>query len=372
MKDIIGKIDQNFIVAAFIPSLAFATFFLFIFGPIIPQQIESHLRNTLAPLDQPVLLLLMVTMVLGFSLYSLNIYIYKVIEGYFILNRFPLLQRYQQRKVLKQYCQIKRLEHLIDHFTNVEAQRADEYQIQVLKQRLYQLSARYQLHYPLAPQLIMPTRFGNVMRAMESYPRERYQMDAVILWPRLLHVIPDKYYQKLNQSNNSLAFLINCSILSFGLAFASGLAAGYQALLLNLAQNGRPELLYFIMIDTSTSGLLKYTQNTYIYLVIVVIMMVLFALFYRAAIPIAIQYGNLVRSAFDLFRWHLIKALHLKWPTDYDEETTQWDNLSMFFGHGPLNDYMIPFDYSHSKGETSEGETGDITQPVEAEDEDDE
>jgi hypothetical protein len=180
---------------------------------------------------------------------------------------------------------------------------------------------------------------------MEVYPRERYKMDSVLLWPRLIHVMPKSYYTKLDQSNNSLAFLINCSILSLGLAIASGLAAGYQYLLLRLAQIGKTKLVYFISINTESSEMVKYEQNIYLYFIGVAIMMGLFALFYRASVPIAIQYGNLVRGAFDLFRWHLMEAMHLETPGKYNDERTMWDNLSMFIGHGPLNDEMIPFQY---------------------------
>lgn len=348
MDNIIGKIDRDFLVAAFVPSFAFVTLFLFVFGPIIPLKILKQLQNTIAPLDQPALLLLVPTVVISFSLYSLNTYIYKILEGYFVLERIPAFIDFQRRKVFKDYVEIKVLEKIVNKLTESEG---ESQQIEALKQQLYQRSAVYQLNYPLVQELIMPTRFGNALRAMEVYPLERYHMDAVLLWPRLIHVMPENYYAKLDQSNNSLAFLVNCSILSLGLAIASGFASGYQYLLLQLAQIGQTELLYFIPINASRDSIIKYEQNSYLYLIGIAIMTTLFVLFYRAAIPIATEYSNLVRSAFDLFRWDLFEALHLEYPEDYDDETRIWDNLSIFIGHGWLNDEMIPFQYGDNGNE---------------------
>jgi hypothetical protein len=355
MESVVGKMGQNFLVAAFIPSLAFTTIILFVFDPIIPPTVITRLQNTIAPLDHPALVLLIITVVIAFTLYSLNTAIYKTMEGYLILNRIPAITRFQRRKVLKPYIQIKLLEKLIEK--NIQ-EGGDNEQASDLSQRLFQISAQYQLNYPLDPKSIMPTRFGNVLRAMEAYPRNRYEMDAVLLWPRLIHVIPPAYYAKLDQSNNGLAFLINCAILSLALALMSGFAALYQMLMLRLANANITEPLYFVRVDVSSDGLTKYQQNIYFYLAGIVMAMALFALFYRAAIPVAVQYSNLVRSAFDLFRWPLMNSMHIKTPNDYDEEAANWENLSMFIGHGLVGtDYeaAIPFHYG-LPGETQENE----------------
>ncbi len=360
MESFVGKLGRNFLVAAFVPSLAFATISLFVFGPIIPLKILDQIQNTIAPLDHPALVLLMITVVIAFSLYSLNTVIYKTMEGYFLLGRIPAITRFQQRKALKPYVQIRALESLIDKLIEDGIYNEQFYQ---LKQQLYQISARHQLNFPLDPKSVMPTRFGNVLRAMEVYPRERYNMDAVLLWPRLIHVMPATYYAKLDQSNNGLAFLINCAILSLILSVTSGTAVLYQALMLRLANEDVKNLVYFVPVDLSDDGMIKYQQNIYFYLAGVVIAMALFVFFYRAAIPVAVQYGNLVRSAFDLFRWQLVNGLHLKAPMDYDEETTVWDNLSMFIGHGTLGKnyrYTIPFHYGQAEEELEQsGENGE-------------
>ena len=79
MDSVVGKFDRNFLVAAFVPSLAFVSIALFVFTPIIPPEILEQLQLTLAPLDQPALLLLLLTIVVSFSLYSLNTNMFQII-----------------------------------------------------------------------------------------------------------------------------------------------------------------------------------------------------------------------------------------------------------------------------------------------------
>jgi hypothetical protein len=342
MDVVLGKMGRNFLVAAFVPSLAFASLSLFIFGPIIPDAIITQLVNTIAPLDYPILLLLMITIVIGFTLYSLNTAIYKVMEGYFLFERFPSISNYQKKKIRRVYAKIIVLERLHEKLFE---QEAHPQLIEKVQAQIYQLSANYQRNFPLDYNFTMPTRFGNAFRALEAYPRQRYKMDAVLLWPRLIHVIPNEYYVKLDESNNRLMFLVNCAVLSLGMAILSTFAVIYQLLMLRLAGMGKTYLLYFIPVIPEDA--IKYEQNAYIYLFNIAIMMLLFAIFYRAAIPIVVQYGDLVKSAFDLFRFPLINALRLKQPKDYDEETDGWENISLFIGHGLLNEniYLLPFDY---------------------------
>jgi hypothetical protein len=62
-----------------------------------------------------------------------------------------------------------------------------------------------QLHgYPAEETRTMPTRLGNVLRASETYPAERYGLDAVIAWPRLWLLLPDGTQQEIAASRRAL------------------------------------------------------------------------------------------------------------------------------------------------------------------------
>jgi uncharacterized membrane protein len=164
----------------------------------------------------------------------------------------------------------------------------------------------------------------------------------VRIWPRLIHIMPQEYYEKIEQSNNGLAFLINCSILTLFLGVLSLLAAGYQWLVRHYALSGKTELLYFIPVDAKLTEI--YHQRILIYLGFFVIMSLASRLFYRASFPIAIQYGNMIRSAFDLFRFDLLRQLNLALPKDSGMEHDTWKKVSEFIAVG---EYWGPFDFEY-------------------------
>jgi len=51
-------------------------------------------------------------------------------------------------------------------------------------------------------------------------------------------------------------------------------------------------------------------------------------LFYETAIQSAVEYGVLIRTAFDLYRYQLLKALDLPVPTSPTRERALWPKLT--------------------------------------------
>jgi hypothetical protein len=327
MQNYIEKMGGNFLVAALIPSLAFVTTAMVIFGPIIPPDVIKRLKDTFYPLEQPGLLLLLFTVILGFSMSSLNTFIYKVFEGYYLLERFPHSRRREQEKARQLRRQLRRIEGKI---TRLKNQGKNERRLVALEEQRYYVSSVYQSTFPPSKQAILPTRFGNILRAAENYPAIRYGIDAVPMWSRLIHVIPDKYYERVDRSNNQVAFLINCSLLSLILSLLNLLASSYQFLTFRYVyvhQPLSPPLLYFIPVDLPLE---VYQQRAVLYLVGSGFSLLWFWIFYKAALPVAEQYGNMIRSAFDLFRFELLNQLNLSLPADSDEETDTWRMVSEF------------------------------------------
>jgi hypothetical protein len=69
--------------------------------------------------------------------------------------------------------------------------------------RLAVLEVHYR-HFPSTRTRFMPTRVGNIMRAAETRPDDKYGLDTVIVWPRLWLVMPDSTRQELLLSRQSL------------------------------------------------------------------------------------------------------------------------------------------------------------------------
>jgi hypothetical protein len=70
--------------------------------------------------------------------------------------------------------------------------------------------------YPTQEHDILPTRLGNILRAAERRPRDRYGLDAIICWPRLWLLPPEPAKQELQAARaelNNSARLVLWSLL---------------------------------------------------------------------------------------------------------------------------------------------------------------
>ena len=168
-------------------------------------------------------------------------------------------------------------------------------------------SYRFQLKhaYPDKRSLILPTRLGNVIRSFEYYSHREYGIDSNEMWPRLAGVIPQEYAVSIDDTKNTFDFMLNSSLLSLLLSFCV-LIAG---------------LVYpapFVSAATALWWLLK-----------IVALVVLSYFFYRLSINRAHAWGLLIKAAFDLFRWDLLKKLgYAQLPTDRKHERALWTDIS--------------------------------------------
>lgn len=166
---------------------------------------------------------------------------------------------------------------------------------------------RFQLKhtYPDKRALILPTRLGNVIRSFEYYSDREYGIDSNQIWPRLTAVIPEEYAVSIDDAKTTFDFMINCSLLAILLSFCI-LIAG---------------LVYpapFVSLVMAIWWLLK-----------VVSLVVLSYFFYRLSINRAHAWGLMVKSAFDVFRWDLLKKLgYSQLPKQRSEERKLWNEIS--------------------------------------------
>ena len=182
-------------------------------------------------------------------------------------------------------------------------------QWQPINQELRSEFSAYRLQlkqaYPDKRALILPTRLGNVIRSFEYYSDREYGIDSNQIWPRLAAVIPEDYAISIDDTKTTFDFMMNCSLLSMVLSFCV-LIAG---------------LVYpapFVSFAIAIWWLLK-----------IVSLVALSYFFYRLSINRAHAWGLLVKSAFDLFRWDLLKKLgYAQTPKQRKDERALWNEIS--------------------------------------------
>jgi hypothetical protein len=203
----------------------------------------------------------------------------------------------------------------------------DEQSLEALRTAYDTLVATYDQIYPPPHAGIMPTKFGNILKASEAYSGTRYGIDAVEFWPRLLHVIPSSYKQTIDEARNELSFLVNMSALSV-----------VFYLLCILAILGSAP-------SPSSANWSKVFENSLRYMLSGGFGLFLNWFFNRAAIFSVADYGMVLRSSYDLFRLDLLEHFRLRSPKDSVEEFQMWKNLRELFVLGQESIEFRPLKY---------------------------
>jgi hypothetical protein len=168
---------------------------------------------------------------------------------------------------------------------------------------------------------VLPTKLGNVIRSFENYPQRQYKMAGITLYPRLVAIVDKDYLAQIDNAKSSFDFTINCSVLSAVLAL-SILVAG---------------LVYPIPFSATEPGIF--------WLIKIAFFFFLSWGFYLSSIGRASEWGDLVKGAFDLYRWKLLAQLGFRRrPETMEAERDLWEAISaqMIFGDRPK---MRPLEY---------------------------
>lgn len=338
------KLGSNFLVSSMIPSLALVVASILVFDPIIHVSALFEQQSSIYQLVGFGLLLFIFTVIIGFTLTALNTYILKFYEGYVFFRHIPFMHRRMigahvrkahqmiiKRKTLKR--RIRNLQHPIDETSRTKRQ------LTKLKQQYYAVTAEYDHSYPQDLGGILPTQFGNILKASETYPGTRYGMDGVEFWPRLIQVIPAEQRSSIDNTRNELSFLVNMSVLSIVFYFLCVLA-----IFVSLAASPNPlsgPTVYF-----------EIAGKSFRYIGAAFLAVACSAFFYKASIFSVGSFGLMIRSAYDLFRIDLLKRLRLKIPANSWEEFFTWQNINEFVLLGRHSLKYKKLEYHHPKEES--------------------
>ena len=306
MQSLFEKLASNLVFAALIPSAFFVIILEIILTTILPPAFPNTLKSIFG---QKETLTVVLTILISFTLFYGRELLYSLYRGMYLpkkLCKFEMnyLERKRAERTKSELGQFKECLNS----TRNPGQDANE-----LEDRLYSLNAAMVTNFPccylydyeadkvtLDEGEIMPTQLGNILRSAE-YSCKRYGIDSVTLWPRLLHVIPEKSYALIEEVNNQMFLVINFSFLSFILAVLCGGIAIFQAF-----QAG-PPVPYLIICITGA---------------------VFSIIFYKLALPLARNYAQMYCGAFDLYRLRLLEHLGYPKPENSQDEMLLWVKLS--------------------------------------------
>jgi len=314
-----GQFGKAFIVGALLPATIFAVLFYLFVTPMVPLELRALPIVRSIDTQWQLGLLIAFSTVAGALLYVLNTSIIRMYEGYpwqygDFGERMKKLHRAKLDKLKQQRKDVKDLLQRI---------RADHPQYKTVRAYYHELLRRERNEYPKWSS-VLPTSFGNVIRSFENYPQLQYDIAAITLWPRFVPFIPGDHAAQVEKSKANVDFLINLSCLSYLCAFLT--------LMLGL-------------------GIPVPFAETRLFL-LWVLRIVMFSgagfLLYRAAIHSAAEWGDGIRTVFDLYRPAVLKALGFeRVPETLDEEREIWRTVSLKLIYGDESLDPRPWIYRH-------------------------
>jgi hypothetical protein len=183
--------------------------------------------------------------------------------------------------------------------------RLVEYAISRLRDEVNTLFNERQFNFPQGEGTLAPTAMGNIALSVGSYTRTRYHFNFEMFWPRLQKILQgEAFYALLQDAKTQLDFLVSAiwlAVLSVILWIPYLMLYGYSIKLYLFIAIGGPILirgLYLLAL-----------QN------------------YRA-------FTCLLRSAVDLYRISLVKALHIPPPSNSSQERQIWAVLNQQVAYG--------------------------------------
>ena len=123
----------------------------------------------------------------------------------------------------------------------------------------------------------MPTRLGNILRAAEDYPLDRYEINAIVVWPRLYAVLPDSFTAAIAAAKLPLDLMAVIGALAAAFTVAGTVIAAVL-------------LPWYAALACGAGGLLACS------------------LAYAGAVQSARPYAQLIRAGFDVHRGLLLDA----------------------------------------------------------------
>lgn len=273
-----GKLAEQWAANLFTPA------FVFWLGGLIAwiqrfgwQTLEQWFTQLVDPLQVAILFVaLLIILTTAFAIQKLDLAVLRFFEGYWSRWLKPLRRWLIQR----QYREWMRLDQRWQALA-LKREQLQQDQKDLPPEELEELIAiDWQLRQvPSQPQRLMPTKLGNLLRAAETRPTEKYGLDAVICWSRLWLVLPEPVKKELQEARADLNTAAR--VWLWGVLFCSWIIWAWWAVPVGV---GVAWFAYGWMLESAAT------------------------------------YSDLLESAFDLYRMELYKSLHFPLPAHPAEE----------------------------------------------------
>ena len=284
--------NKNFVIGFFLPFALFlaANYFLLSQYGLLDDLIQLSTSSQFEVLVGTTIIGL-VSWFGGVCLLVVNKDIFRIMEGYGIINPLRLVRHIERRRYRKLKAAIQSLDR--QYSDCLAAKKAFP---QDLRVRRNQLMRELVTRFPDQEQWLLPTAIGNIVRAFEIYPRVMYGVDAIPSWNRLMAVIPLEFLQYIDDAKSQVDFWVNIGFIS----------------LLTTVE-------YFVLA-------LSFSQFRVVWFPVLALLVAVAA--YVLSGNTAKRWGDLVKAAYDIYLPDLQEKLGFQELNSAEEERLQWRSFS--------------------------------------------
>ena len=302
MQSILTSIfDAGFGVRCFLPSLlviigSFLIHDIFS-GPDQLSRLLAHAQNSVEALAGSAFIFLLAS-VGGVVISAIQRELIRFLEGYGSLNPLNSI-KYFKNAQLKEFNGLMKTRDDLCHCLNSEKKlSSNSCQLGDARSKVADELDKVALilseRFPAERNKLLPTSFGNAMRALEDYPEQMYGLDGVTGWTRLEAVIPREFQDLVNETRLYRDFWVNILFASIFLLL--------DVAVVSVSTIPRP----FRIICAGGALIL------------------LGAYAYLRATDAACRFGSYARSAFDLYIDDLREKLKIPKSSNPEEQRLIW------------------------------------------------
>ena len=297
--------DKNFIIGFYLPALLA----LLVASWIVFPQADSFAVLGSGDLGK-FAYLLSGAFILAIVLMTTNHLQYRVLEGY-----LPPLSWLGGARERRKFDRLNdRYQKLTEERNRARAEHRD-FSPEMAAERS-NLRLELLQRFPTSTGEMLPTRFGNTIRAFEVYPREIYGVDGVTMFLRLGAVVPEHFAGILDDARSQ----VDCFVNVTWLAAALGALALVEAI--------PPATFALTSISQLARVLSSFDAVSARDTLIAAACIATALICYRWATIRAVAWGELVKSTFDCFLPDLAKQLGYKLPESDADRKTFWREIN--------------------------------------------
>lgn len=289
---------REFVIAFFVPSLAIITASIGLMNAF-GMETSAFGFDAADPL-RDLTLVAIIILVASFGLMSVNRVVIRILEGYWILGLNEPLKFIQRWRFRKLHNRIKDLTEEGMLYRKAGRVSPKETEREQLMQKASQ-------RFPSKERLVLPTSFGNIFRANEDYSRVMYGFESIYGWSRLNAVMSKDYKEAVGSVRAMTDFWANIWFLS---------------------------LIFIIEVFSFKIWLTRDFQESWMFFTSFTGLSILSAGVFTAMIAswqacvAAVQWGEWMKGAFDVFLPALYVKLGYRRPLDHNAEREFWLKFS--------------------------------------------